>query len=402
MKESAFNIHFDSDNRCFVYNTKYNGLIEVETPDLISLTQFREELYDQGFIVEANKDEFQLLIEETQQRIQSDFFRLDLTVLLTEKCNLQCVYCYQHHKPIDMNTVDASKLLNMIDEAVDLLGYKEIRVCYFGGEPLINWDVLLFLHQGLCQLAAQKEIEYVPMLTTNATLLTSEMLAKISFDTIQITLEGMPRTHEALRKSPEGSFDKILLNIETVLRETDANIKIRINLCKENHKEIREFVQFILNRVKEYFDRITITISLMQKHFETEAFHMLTRQEYVSSYLDGIKALVECDKKLLLPRSMATPCSFMAGIALCLSPRLHPIYCSGTMQLCDETFEISSMLLKRKPFVFPVECQRCNILPLCMCGCNVTRFFGMTPCAPEKEILIEYLKLFIYQNFNEK
>jgi len=65
-----------------------------------------------------------------------------LEVSVTERCNLGCPYCYVANKPTFM---DKSTFNNAMPELYSLMeraGENDYFVSFFGGEPLLNWELI--------------------------------------------------------------------------------------------------------------------------------------------------------------------------------------------------------------------------------------------------------------------
>jgi len=97
-----------------------------------------------------------------------------LTFIVTDQCNFNCTYCYQkkEHKTMDNATVET---------AVDffyphLTNLKDVRVGFYGGEPLLAYDRIVHAVELLLEKnkAGNKKISF--FVTTNGSLLTEEKL----------------------------------------------------------------------------------------------------------------------------------------------------------------------------------------------------------------------------------
>ena len=73
---------------------------------------------------------------------------LQLIVNPTERCNLRCVYCYETFALGKMPQTVISGLLNLVRRRAEK-GLKTFRLEFFGGEPLVAWDVVETLSRGL-------------------------------------------------------------------------------------------------------------------------------------------------------------------------------------------------------------------------------------------------------------
>lgn len=65
-----------------------------------------------------------------------------LEISTTEKCNLGCPYCYVANKPTWMSIEMFDKTFPQLFDLMKRSGQSEYQVSFFGGEPLLNWDLI--------------------------------------------------------------------------------------------------------------------------------------------------------------------------------------------------------------------------------------------------------------------
>lgn len=149
----------------------------------------------------------------------------------TRACNLDCLYCYQPKKKsgdhsneevdtaIFMNTETAEATVRFIlsDEP-----NRTKNVQFFGGEPLLAWDIVQFFVDELKNSAGFS-------ITTNGTLLNDEKLAYLKANnfSLALSLDGPP---DVTRKTRPGSEN---VPIDTIA-EYFPNAQIIITLSPEN------------------------------------------------------------------------------------------------------------------------------------------------------------------------
>jgi uncharacterized protein len=123
---------------------------------------------------------------------------MDLTLVLTHACNLGCTYCYAERK--DARAMPAEVAERALGWALDHCG-EELRLGWFGGEPLLRWDQLTAWHQRAQALAAARGIALEGTVTTNATLLTRERMDWLAAHgiTVGISIDGCQEAHELMR-----------------------------------------------------------------------------------------------------------------------------------------------------------------------------------------------------------
>lgn len=160
MKESLFNYRFEYENQKYIFNTNNNGLIQINND--IFTEEEREYLRVNRFWVDDNEDEIALLEREINHNIQKRQKELELTIALTNYCNFSCVYCYQNKNEKLMTTEVANMIIEKIDRILNDNIFEGINIHYFGGEPLLNIPVLIYLDENIKKITDNERIEINP------------------------------------------------------------------------------------------------------------------------------------------------------------------------------------------------------------------------------------------------
>ena len=146
-----------------------------------------------------------------------------LMVEITERCNLRCRHCYlgeAGHRDMDI------ALFERLAEAFGKMG--GLRLIVTGGEPL--------LHPSFERLnAALPALPCRAVLATNGTLLERDLAARLNFREVQISLDGMRDSHNALRG--DGSFEAALRGCEAV-RSAGLDLSIATMIHTRNLDEL--------------------------------------------------------------------------------------------------------------------------------------------------------------------
>ena len=100
------------DHRYVLFNTKMRNAVLIDNSEIICPKQLREVdvdmLYMNGFLVDADFDEKESWGEEFCKG-RDDMAFIDLTILLTENCQMRCQYCFEGtkvRKNINESTID--------------------------------------------------------------------------------------------------------------------------------------------------------------------------------------------------------------------------------------------------------------------------------------------------------
>ncbi|MDL2234823.1 thioether cross-link-forming SCIFF peptide maturase [Christensenellaceae bacterium OttesenSCG-928-L17] len=140
-------------------------------------------------------------------------------------CNLRCAYCFAatgefQGERMLMPFETASAALDFL--MLRSKGRKNLEVDLFGGEPLMNFDVVrqIVSYGRELEKKHQKVIRFT--MTTNALALTDERMHYLNenMHNIVLSLDGRKEIHDALRKTVngQGSYDHILPQIQKMVR----------------------------------------------------------------------------------------------------------------------------------------------------------------------------------------
>ncbi len=117
--------------------------------------QIHEILVQKGHLVPKNRDEQKYAEELIAREKYSPVLRL--TIMPTEDCNFRCGYCYEEHKPGVMSESVQEAIIKYVRKNIH--NYAELRVSWFGGEPLEAKEIIYRLSTKLlhiCQAAKRK------------------------------------------------------------------------------------------------------------------------------------------------------------------------------------------------------------------------------------------------------
>ncbi len=168
-------------------------------------------------------------------------------------CNLRCTYCFASTG--DYNTGKRSFLSfetgkNAIDFLIRESGpRRKLDIDFFGGEPLLNWDVVVALTEYCKEQAAVHDKDIRLTMTTNAVLLDEEKIDYINenFVNCVLSLDGRPEIHDKMRPRPkgQGSYDIVMKKILDFAEKRDSGTYyVRGTYTREN-KDFSEDIKHI-------------------------------------------------------------------------------------------------------------------------------------------------------------
>ena len=402
LKSSIFNINLDVDEQHYIYNTSSNTLIQVDK-DLLDFMDNDEIAFlkSNKFLVEKHDDEILLLNKEVDDNINALKDRLDLTIILTETCNFQCVYCYQSKISRIFTKKDANNLLKKIEELYKN-GLRTMQIHYFGGEPLLNFDILEYIDSKIKELSSVYNVKYIKHITTNGSLLTKEILDKINFDLIQLTFDGNENWHQKLKISNSFSYRQLLDLAKLIMSDSQSNLSIRFNICKENKDSFLETLETLLSYPSFDSKRVRFAFNPMRNFTNSKHFTELTPEEFSQIDWTLRKFLQKHGIKLFLPAAIKQPCKFISGNAICVGHELKTYFCTSCFNNGISSFPTDHVPLSTNyHYNFKEKCKKCSVLPLCLNACAMLDP-NKNACISEKYILKDILTDFIKNPSNWK
>jgi uncharacterized protein len=199
-----------------------------------------------GFIIDAELDELGTLRDAFERERGSP--NLKFTIGLTMACNFACPYCFEEHRNEHMSIAAADATFDFIIKQMDGARAESIFVNWFGGEPLLNVDVLCYLSLRLRREAEARGVHYESLVITNGALLTREVAERLraaGVEAAQVTVDGPAEIHDQRRpfKGGQASFARILEN----LRNTHdlLHLKLRVNVDQGNEAYQGELVRVL-------------------------------------------------------------------------------------------------------------------------------------------------------------
>jgi len=172
-----------------------------------------EELFEVYSEIEQLKSAGKLFSTDTFEGVAANKRKKPLKALclnVSHACNMTCAYCFAGSGKYGGD----GELMNLEigKRAVDFLvensgGRKNLDVDFFGGEPLLNWDVvkdIVKYARGIEKVSGKK---FRFTLTTNGLLIDDDVIAFTNREmhNVVLSLDGRPEVNNAMRKLPNGN-----------------------------------------------------------------------------------------------------------------------------------------------------------------------------------------------------
>lgn len=155
----------------------------------------------------------------------------EMSLLITERCNFNCPFCYVRQKEIDMAEEIGKKSIDLL---LNSKGKNKV-IHFFGGEPLLrpNFISMLSKYAQKRSLAIKKGVHF--KITTNGSLMDNKIKNFLRENGFEIVL--------SIHKDREGKFTHIVKNKKFF--QTYPNLKISITLYPGNLDEQFSFIRYI-------------------------------------------------------------------------------------------------------------------------------------------------------------
>lgn len=174
-----------------------------------------------------------------------------VTLFLTTACNLRCSYCYAsagEGSPKVMGLDVATSGVDFVVGNALELGHDEIEIAFHGGgEPTLNWPVLVGAHTYAQTRASEHGLRVRSGLATNG-VLSDEKIDWIleHIDGVSLSYDGLPEVHDANRRTVDGQGSSARVR-HTIRRldEADFAYGLRLTVTRDRIDRMADSVRYI-------------------------------------------------------------------------------------------------------------------------------------------------------------
>lgn len=361
------------------------------------------ELVDKRIFLSSEDDDDRIIAKLRAQAPRPD---VNLAYfILSEHCNLACAYCFvgsdacgrgiSKHK--DMTVPVADRALDVfarqLEESKTDYMNSESNIIFFGGEPLLQFDVLIHVARRVRSLSEQRPVLQNTNLAviTNGTLLDEERILALDAlgVAVSISIDGFTEQANSMRvdKAGKGTFDRVVQVLEAYKRLGVEPPSLSVTLTERTIEDLPSMVRLL----KEY-DIKGFGYNVLLKQEEERG-----RDEYYEAasqfIIDSFLVLRECGvyedrimRKLnAFARSRVhfSDCGATSGGQILFAPDGRIGICQGLMadeenyaaDIWDEGFIANEHPLWHKwaslTAIHDDGCLSCEALGVCGGGCPV-------------------------------
>ncbi len=324
--------------------------------------------------------------------------------ILSERCNLSCKYCFvgensQRHELMsrdDMTEETAEKAIGFFIRQLELADtdYSEFKsqLIFFGGEPLINYKVLVYVARRINELRVVHPVLESTQMTviTNGTMLTKERILEMRElgVSINISIDGSTREANEMRVYPNGkeAYDTVVDALD-MCKELGIQPSLSVTLSEKTIQDLPG----LMNLLKSYDVRgLGYNILLSSDGFEIpDEYYEAASQFIIDSfevfrmtgiYEDRIMRKLNCFAE---SKVYFSDCGATAGGQLVFTPDERVGICQGLVadkeffitNLDDEQFDArTDVTWNQWAGISPFnneDCWDCEALGICGGGCPV-------------------------------
>ncbi|NLA13943.1 MAG: thioether cross-link-forming SCIFF peptide maturase [Tissierellia bacterium] len=219
---------------------------------------------------------------------------------MTHDCNLRCEYCFA-----SQGTYNGEKAFLSFETGKKAFDYlvknsgnrKNLEVDFFGGEPLMNFDVIKKLVDYGRSLEKEYNKHFRFTVTTNGVLLDEEKMDYINenMDNVVLSIDGRKETNDRMRKTinKKGSYDLIVDNYKKFISKRGSKDYFARGTYTSNNLDFSEDVK----HMRELgFDKISVepVVAKDEKKYALKKEHVdILKKEYeklAEYYIESYKS----------------------------------------------------------------------------------------------------------------
>lgn len=273
-RTSFFNEVYPADSKISIIVNYSNGAIDaLPTEKLVNVLhggELQQYMQRRGYITQLTKEqEIEKRNAYAQKLLSLDAKQMEnphFVFIPSYNCNLGCAYCFvcgaKHTDTITAardikNCLFTQEVLEAAFQFIDRKRGRTSSISFFGGEPFLLRNKPIV--EKVTAYAVTRDMPLSAI--TNGTEVSHYLDVLQHFTNLQITLDGPADIHNTSRpyKSGAPSFDRIIANLELLMRHTDVFVQLRCNLDRRSMnryeamaEELASYIWFNKERISIY------------------------------------------------------------------------------------------------------------------------------------------------------
>lgn len=399
---SNYTFLFENKGAYFMFNSLSKAFLEIDQESFAILVERQKtkteisedeldsdlykELVKRLFICNNHKDEL-LIYKSTVMNRRNQNSSMHLTIAPTMDCCFECFYCFEKNTNKSYITDDViDAIIKNIEHRPNI---QSLRLTWFGGEPLMAIDKMQDFYR---KFRPTFKGEFASNIITTAFHIDErviDILKEIEVTSMQITLDGMEATHNAIKFTAgcDNAFRRVISNIDLLVeRYPELNIVVRVNTTKENSDEFIELYKFIVSRYRG--KRVNSSPSpVMNRTNDEKITNLFNHSEFSKFSIDLWATHRIVSSWFMYQHSPVSECAIRNINALSVDPEGYVYQCwenignkeriIGKLNTEGNLVNINQIELNRNlygadPLSDP-KCMKCSYLPMCGGGCPIQR-----------------------------
>lgn len=187
--------------------------------------------------------------------VDSGFPISAITIDLTTRCPLACDYCFsgvcKEYQAKDLTPEMGKKIIDWLFLKSTHGDSKELDISYWGGEPLLKWDLMKELTLYAEEKAKEAGVRVIFGGTTNVVLLTPDKFDFLDEHNIRflLSIDGTQEHHDRHRKfrNGKGSWEVVDRNATEILKRWPDS-QVRLSYSVENLDGIIDDLNYLYDK----------------------------------------------------------------------------------------------------------------------------------------------------------
>lgn len=236
-----------------------------------------------------------------------------VTLCITNKCNLRCIYCYKENIKADNQEFTTKQMISLIDELAQA-GTKYISLN--GGEALLKDGIDLIVER-------IKHRNMLCHLSTNGLLIKDNIPMLKMVDSLAISIDGAKISNDANRG--QGSFERIIQAIE-LLKRNRIRFHTHTVLTRNNTQAVEEIMSLAQRyKCRAQFSTLRVEGPLDKENCLRDAELRQVIQKIINYKKRGFPVFFSQDS---YENALAWPFSYLTQAIFTSAPRGYmPIRC---------------------------------------------------------------------------